>query len=263
MPTFSRRAEASVDRDADTDVRSLCSTFAMVDAQRLDGLVIACSESALLHDWAHLWLSRHIDVADSPIIDPERLPSAVRNSGGRLKRVLLLLDPRGDDWPRAVGKVRAIDRRLGVVVLTARATYWRQRQWRQRPEGLPDRYLTDGMLSLDDAPKLLLRALAESLEEPGTETRVWLPEPKHPAAFSLSAGGVALDAVPRTSAALAALELEIAGRGRRDAAHEAGVGYDAVQRALRRLKDDLGIESDAAVGYHLTRLGVFDDPPVR
>jgi len=235
----------------------------VTDDERLDGVAILCTASPLLGVLVRDWLSAHIDVAARIVQQPAQLPAVARDTGGRNRRVLLLLDPRGDDWAKRVGEARQIDSRLAVVVVTARSTYWRQRQWRQRPGGSSDRYLANGVLALDDGPNLLLRALRESLEDPGTETRVWLAQPKHPAAYRQTPDGAPLQDVPKVSAVLSAVELEIAGRDRRDAAAEAGVGYDAVQKALRRLKDDLGVSSEIALGYHLTRLGVFDDPPYR
>ncbi len=235
----------------------------MADAERLVGTAILCTESPLLWAFARAWLAPHVDVAEKLVHSPQQVVPVARDPEGMLRRVLVLLDPRGDEWPKRVGEARGIDRHLGVIVLTARSAYWRQRQWRQRPPGTEDRYLADGLLSLEDGPKQLLRALRESLEEPGTETRVWLAEPKHPAAHARSDEGAALEAVPHASAALTALGYEITGLDRRAAAAEAHVTYDAVQKALRRLKDDLGIESEAALGYCLTRLGIFDDLPRR
>src|SRR5450759_2404959 len=100
---------------------------------------------------------------------------------------VLLVDPVTPDWLRAAKDVRR-DKKVAIVVLTARPSYEIQRRWRAKDSGDEERPCS-GMLSLDSSRGDLVGVLGASLDRP-KESGYWLEGtvdrkkvPIHPAEF--------------------------------------------------------------------------------
>jgi hypothetical protein len=195
--------------------------------------------------------------------EPAALARAVRGGVGGVRRAGVIVDPDGDGWADTAAELRRLDSRLGLVVLTARPAYWVQRQWRQRSLDSSSDYLADALLSLrDDSLDTLRRVVQGAMDHPGESSRWLRSVPTHPHAYETSErdGPVARD-LRGNEKLHRALVLEYLGHSRAEAARRVEWKHDTYTKALKKLKQDLGLDNDVALGAWATRAGLFDDVP--
>jgi DNA-binding NarL/FixJ family response regulator len=183
----------------------------------------------------------------------------VARDGVSAKRVVVVVDPDRRRWDDELSRARAVDARLGALVVLARSSYWQQRRWRQRQAD--GRLLVDGLLPIEAKTSALRDAISEIAASPGAPSRFWLADQSlHPGHMAHSGSGVQVREVLQDSRLHRALVLEgRLGRSRAQVAAEFGYEVDTVSKWLRAIRKDLGLGSDVGLGAWATEMGLLDD----
>ena len=188
--------------------------------------------------------------------DPAKLS---RNTKALLatRPVVLLLDAVGDDWTNSAIELRETNSTLGLVVVAARPSYAETRRWQRRIRG--GRNLANSVLSLESLGEDLLNALRHAYETPERRSEYFLDGPRHPAAFHGSPEGQEAANVVKDEKLHETLALEAAGKSRAEAARRLKIKSEQVGERLSRLRSQLAVRNDVALGSKATRLGLLDD----
>lgn len=176
-----------------------------------------------------------------------------------VRRVGLLVDPPGSQgWEDAADKLRGADSHFGLVVLTARPNFGKQRRWQQRL-GKSNLNRANGLITFDSRSDDLCDAIIEAAKRPAARSAFWLDGPRHPQAFFRGEEGKGARKVHGNQRRHQILALEALGKSRRKIADLMDIKEDQVKVNLNTAMKNLGARSEVELGRLAVESGLLDD----
>jgi DNA-binding NarL/FixJ family response regulator len=169
----------------------------------------------------------------------------------------VLVDPVGDEWEAAADSLRQADSHFGLIVLTARPNFGKQRRWRHEVEPGVDR--ATGLLSIGSDPSHLADAILEASRRPRSRSAFWLDGPQHPFAFGRTEAGKPANQIRTNAKRHEILALEAFGKPRPKIAKRMGIRQDQVKNHLNKTMSALGARNEVELGRRATESGLLDD----
>lgn len=194
-------------------------------------------------------------------------PAVVANPGGFTNQVLraadeewpvgVIGDPTGEEWEAVADELRLRDSRFGLIVVTARPNYGKQRRWQQ--EIKPGLNRANGMVSLGSDPQDLADAIIEASDHPDKRSAFWLDEARHPFAFGKTDKGKPASEIRSNPKRHEILALMASGKPQRAIARRFDVAQDSVRDQIKSASRTLGARNDVQLGKLATENGLLDD----
>jgi hypothetical protein len=238
--------------------------------ERPDRAVVVTAERRLLAGLIKRQLE-HVDfqarwvLTDSAVKDAAPLARVVRDlrreyAGGV---AILLVDPVAPAWLRAAKELRC-DKKVAMVVLTARPSYELQRRWRAKDDGDEERPAS-GMLSLDSSLEDLVGVLGASLDRP-QDSGYWLEGtvdrkkvPIHPAEFYATEEGTKARMLRSKPDDYRTLLLAGEGLSNEEIDKREHLADGVRGERLKRAREYLGAKNSIQLGRIAAELGLFLD----
>jgi len=169
----------------------------------------------------------------------------------------LLVDPVGSGWETVADDLRRNDSHFGLVVLTARPSYGKQRRWKRAIGS--ERRRANALLSIGSDSAHLSEAILDAHRRPGLDSPYWLDGPKHPYAFGRTEEGKGAASVRANRRRHEVLVLAGRGTPQNVIAKRMGVQQDQIREQLNAAGADLGARSDVELGRLAAENGLLDD----
>ena len=193
-------------------------------------------------------------------------PAVTANPAGFTNQVLraaaewpvgVIGDPTGEEWETAADELRRKDPRFGLIVVTARPNYGKQRRWQQ--EIKPGLNRANGMVSLGSDPQDLGDAIVDASDHPDKRTAFWLDEARHPFAFGKTDAGKPASEIRSNARRHEMLALMASGKPPRAIAGRMDITQDSVRDQINSASKTLGARNDVQLGKLATESGLLDD----
>jgi DNA-binding NarL/FixJ family response regulator len=169
----------------------------------------------------------------------------------------VLVDPLGREWEAAADSLRRNDSHFGLIVLTARPSFGKQRRWRHASEPGVDR--ANGLLAIGSDPGDLVEAILDAHRRPRARSPFWLDGPRHPFAFGRTESGRAANELRANAKRHEILVLEALGKPRGKIAQRMDIHPDQVKAHLNKAMKALGARNEVELGRLATENGLLDD----
>jgi DNA-binding CsgD family transcriptional regulator len=170
----------------------------------------------------------------------------------------VLADPAGEEWEEVADELRLGDSQFGLVVVTARPTFGKQRRWQHEiADGL---HRANGLISLGSDPRHLAGAIEEARRRPGMRGAFWLDEvARHPFAFGRTKAGKGANAIRANERRHEILVMEARGKPRPTIAKRMDIAPDSVRDQINKAEDALGARNEVELGRLAAEKGLLDD----
>ena len=239
---------------------------------RPDRAVVVTAERRLLAELIKMQLETP-DIGASWALEDAGIKDAgaLRRKVGDLRNkygagvAVLLVDPVTPDWLNAAKELRR-DRKVAIVVLTARPSYELQRRWRAREAGDEERPAS-GMLSLESGPDDIAGSLRASLDHP-EDSGYWLDRridggelKVHPTRFYATEEGRKAHELRSRQDDYRTLLLASEGLSSQEIRQREHLADGVSGERLKRARECLGVKNNVQLGRIAAELGLFLDTP--
>jgi hypothetical protein len=207
------------------------------------------------------WVLSDLDPKDPGAL--ARNAPYLRNEYGEGVAVVFV-DPVTNDWLNAAEELRSKDRKIAVVVITARPSYEIQRRWRAKVSDDARRIAT-AMLSLESRVADIVGTVRAALDNPDDSGR-WLTThidgekiEVHPAAFYATDEGKKVETLRSDRARYRTLLRAGEGLSNKEIEAIEDLAKEGARDRLNKAREILDAATDVQLGRIAAELGLFVD----